>query len=56
MTKETFAVLRSVGIKSNRKVGRAESSSKSAMRVATPSELGYNSKQCQRLQAILEEL
>ena len=56
MTNTTFTVLHSVGIKTNRKVGRVSSSSKPAMRVATPSELGYNPEQCQRLQAILAEL
>lgn len=56
MSKQTFQVLHSVGIKSNRAIGRAESSSKPALRVATPSELGYSSEQCDRLKAILEEL
>ena len=56
MTKTTFTVLRSVGIKSNRAIGRASSSSKPAMRVATPSELGYSKSQCERLKAILAEL
>lgn len=56
MSNTTFIVLHSVGIKSNRRIERAESSSKPAMRVATPSELGYNQDQCKRLADILAEL
>ena len=55
MTHQTFTTLHSVGIKSNRAIGRA-STSTPALRIATPSELGYNSEQCKRLQAILAEL
>lgn len=58
MSNTTFTVLHSVGIKSNRRIKRAESTSstKPAMRVATPSELGYSPSQCDRLKAILAEL
>ena len=56
MTKTTFVTLHSVGIRTNRAIDRAESSTKPAMRIATPSELGYSSEQCKRLQAILAEL
>jgi hypothetical protein len=56
MTNQTFTVLRSVGIKSNRAIGRASSTSKPAMHVATPRELGYSQDKCKRLQAILEEM
>ena len=58
MTNTVFKVLHSVGIKSNRRIERSESisSTKPALRVATPSELGYNKSQCDRIKAILEEL
>ena len=58
MANTIFTVLHSVGIKTNRKIERAESTSstKPALRVATPSELGYSPSQCDRLKAILAEL
>ena len=58
MANTTFKVIHSVGIKSNRKIERAESTSKSkpALRVANPADLGYNPKQCELLESILKEL
>ena len=55
---KTYHIIGSIGLKSNRKVERSESSSKTkpAMRVANPADLGYSPKQCERLESILKEL
>ena len=58
MTKETFATLRSVGIKTNRQVGRASSSTKVKSRPTASSlkALGYTASQREAILASYSEL
>lgn len=51
-----FAIIGSIGVKSNRKVERCETHSKRKCTHTPVEQLGYNEAQCKRIQAMQEEM